>query len=359
MENLTSQLSPRSLDESGRPPTAGRSSLNRPSVAEFGGHLERARSKVRDASETKGVQENSERDLAEERRVEEGRDDRTESTESSERDEETREDGDRSESNEQTDVASEEGSVSAGESETLEEDVAQAGLPIAPPVPVATPTAEGTKPAGGESKAAAPKDGAATPAAPTAPAGKPPVEDAAPRQATPVTIQGEAPAAPQVETQRAGAGRVSAPAAPQPTGPDPELMARAESILSQVKLRFSPGLRSATMNLNPAELGRIRIEIKVVAGGIRAEMRVETPEALAALERQLPELKTMFAQDGLELTEFDLGLASQGAFDQEAGSDANQESGSGDDSGAPEPASEQLEHLTQALADSAGLDLIA
>lgn len=352
MENLTSQLSLRSLDESGRPPTAGRSSLNRPRAAEFGGHLERARSEERDASESKRVEETSDRDVAEERRVEEDRDDRKESAESSESDEEA-------------EVAPEDSSVSSGEPETLEDEAAQAALrPIAAPVPVVTPTGASAKPAPtAPVEGAVSKESAPAPTAPVAPAtdsaAKAPVDDAAPRQATSVTTQAEAPAAPQTETQRSGTERVARPAAPQPTGPDPELVARAESILSQVKLRFSSGLRSATMNLNPAELGKVRIEIKVEAGSIRAQIRVETPEALAALERQLPELKAMFAQDGLELSEFDLGLASQGAFDQDANSNANQESGSADDSGAAEPAPDQMEHLTQALADAAGLDLIA
>ena len=74
-------------------------------------------------------------------------------------------------------------------------------------------------------------------------------------------------------------------------------------------MHLHPGLRTATLQLAPAELGRLSIRIRVDGERVRATVRAETPEALAALERHAPELEAAFADQGFEGLDLDLGLA--------------------------------------------------
>jgi flagellar hook-length control protein FliK len=83
-------------------------------------------------------------------------------------------------------------------------------------------------------------------------------------------------------------------------------------VLKQVRLHLAPGLREATLHLQPAWLGRVTVKIAVRAGRARAELRAERVEALEALERHLPELRAALAERGFEDAELDLGLGLAG-----------------------------------------------
>ncbi|MEZ6002758.1 MAG: flagellar hook-length control protein FliK [Planctomycetota bacterium] len=83
-----------------------------------------------------------------------------------------------------------------------------------------------------------------------------------------------------------------------------------EAVLGQIQARIQPGMQRATLRLNPEELGRVSIDLQVEKGEVRAELRVESKEALSILQRHLPELREMFAQAELELTELNLSLGS-------------------------------------------------
>lgn len=87
---------------------------------------------------------------------------------------------------------------------------------------------------------------------------------------------------------------------------------RAEAVLKQIKVSLHPKLRSANIQLNPAELGRLSIRLQVKDEGVHAVVRAESAETLAALERHLPELRSMLASQGFEGAEFDLGMANGG-----------------------------------------------
>jgi len=65
-------------------------------------------------------------------------------------------------------------------------------------------------------------------------------------------------------------------------------------------MHLHPGLRSATLQLAPAELGRLSIRIRVDDERVHAVLRVESKETLHALERNLPELEAAFADQGFK-----------------------------------------------------------
>ena len=109
----------------------------------------------------------------------------------------------------------------------------------------------------------------------------------------------------------AATGSPNAPARPErPLSPE-----QAAQVLKQVRIGISGanGVREATINLQPAWLGRVSIRIAVREGRALAEVRAERPEALQALEKHLPELRAALAERGFEQAEFDLGLSDQDA----------------------------------------------
>lgn len=106
--------------------------------------------------------------------------------------------------------------------------------------------------------------------------------------------------------------RAEPPAPPAPSTLDAE---RSAQILRQVRMRFSPELRQAVIQLEPRELGRIAIRISVTRGIVRAELRAEHQTTLDALERHAPELKAALERAGLSAEAFDLHLGFDGASD--------------------------------------------
>jgi len=102
---------------------------------------------------------------------------------------------------------------------------------------------------------------------------------------------------------------------------------RAASILDQVRVHLGPELRQATIRLEPESLGRLTIRVAVLDGKLAAEVRVEQPEALAALERHLPELRAALATQGLEEDSLTLQLGlDDGAADRSEEREAREQS---------------------------------
>lgn len=95
--------------------------------------------------------------------------------------------------------------------------------------------------------------------------------------------------------------------APQ-QAPRGDKLEQAREILDQVKVKISAGMQRATIELAPANLGRIGIKLEMRDNALVAVIRADKPEALAALEENLPELKAMLEESGITPGEFDLGL---------------------------------------------------
>ena len=91
-----------------------------------------------------------------------------------------------------------------------------------------------------------------------------------------------------------------------PSDVESEALARAEDILRQIKLALHPGLKRATIELAPAELGRISIHMALRRGGLATILRAESPETLALLRERLPELSALLEREGVRTTSFEL-----------------------------------------------------
>lgn len=137
--------------------------------------------------------------------------------------------------------------------------------------------------------------------------------------ATPGADAQRAPAAPESVARSSEVAQSSAADAP-PEQPRASLDSeRAAEVLRQVRLRFSPELRQAVIQLEPRELGRISIKISVARGVVRTELRAENASALEALERHAPELQAALERVGLGGGSFALHLGFDGSPAQHAG----------------------------------------
>ena len=119
--------------------------------------------------------------------------------------------------------------------------------------------------------------------------------------------------------EHAPAGKARAEAkAPSEAPPTPD-RDQASDVLRQVRLQLIPEARTATVHLKPAELGRVSIKLVVEGEEVRAVVRAETPEALAALEQHMPELEASLGDRGFADAQLDLALGFEGEPTEQAG----------------------------------------
>ena len=372
MENLTTESSLRSLDELGRPLTAGRLSLPSSGSNEFEGYLERAREDSREQeriAERRSVRKGVSKSSASESRAEQ-RPRQAERSEDSERpaiqNEEIAEGDTQPERTDQALAEStlEEGFVSQEEPETdANNEHVALNLSLVPPTdqPLSIGLAQtpGVAEQVDEALSGKPLDQQGQ--QPPAESGSPVLSAPSDPSLRPTAIQ-PAQAHPNASVPELRPNPESGPRgteqAPQ-TSADPERIARAESILNQVRLRLAPGLRSATLALHPAELGRVQVLIEVESGSVSAELRVESTEALSALERHIPELRALLSKDGQEVGTIELNLTSLDSSGDEPSQDPNHGTRGGSAPSDSKETTQPIPSLAQSLTEATGIDFLA
>jgi len=98
------------------------------------------------------------------------------------------------------------------------------------------------------------------------------------------------------------------PAGPGQALSDPELVDRATEIMRQIRMNMAPGASQITLDLEPAELGRLWIRLSYRGGKLGAHVRAERQETLDALEPKLAELRELFGERGIEADTIELEL---------------------------------------------------
>lgn len=98
---------------------------------------------------------------------------------------------------------------------------------------------------------------------------------------------------------------------------------RATRVLQQFRMQLHPGMRSVSMQLSPAELGRLSIRIRVDGDQVQAVVRAETEEALAVLQEHVQELESALADQGFENPSFEFFLDQQSSDDSPAWHSSN------------------------------------
>lgn len=88
------------------------------------------------------------------------------------------------------------------------------------------------------------------------------------------------------------------------------MLERAAEILRQIKLHASPGVQRLTLELEPAELGRLSVQLALRAGKVTAIVRAESAATIEALRQHEGELQSMFAGRGIQAdsVRFELGF---------------------------------------------------
>lgn len=171
-------------------------------------------------------------------------------------------------------------------------------------------------------------------------------------------------AAPTLRAESATQASRTQAAAPKPGA---AAMERAEAILDQLRMRIRAGDREATIQLRPADLGRLQMHVRVDGGAISATIAAESAETLAVLEAHAPELRSWLARDDGQRVDLQLELlAPSDAEDHAAREQADQRRKGGRGGSAQRDADASLaaapDALTRTLARHAadgGVDLVA
>jgi flagellar hook-length control protein FliK len=188
--------------------------------------------------------------------------------------------------------------------------------------------------------------------------GEPPLEALAGR-AQAAARDGSLFAQPAPASEPRSASLAAAEARPPSALPEPAAdSGRAGEILRQLRVQFSPELRSATIQLSPPELGRISIRMRIERGELHTLVRAERRETLAALQRHVPELKATLEQLGIQTRELDLqlGFEQRGARQDPQAPRADAPSGAGREH---EPELREAQLLRTLSARSGGVDTYA
>ncbi|MEW6041590.1 MAG: flagellar hook-length control protein FliK [Elusimicrobiota bacterium] len=89
------------------------------------------------------------------------------------------------------------------------------------------------------------------------------------------------------------------------SSPLPNEIDLSDQIVKKIDWKITKNLSEATISLEPEYLGKLRVELQVVAGGeVSARFFAQTKEAGDILLQQLNQLKTSLAEQGLKLGSF-------------------------------------------------------
>ena len=80
----------------------------------------------------------------------------------------------------------------------------------------------------------------------------------------------------------------------------------AEGLAGQVRILVGTASREATVQLHPAELGRLHVTINTDGDQARVVFVTDTAHARDAIEQSLPRLRELLQQSGLDLAEGDV-----------------------------------------------------
>jgi flagellar hook-length control protein FliK len=120
-----------------------------------------------------------------------------------------------------------------------------------------------------------------------------------------------APAPGQAPVNQGGPAPAQANQAPAPAAaPSPLNTAHAvERIQAMVHMAHARGAAHARIELHPAELGGVTIQLQVAHDGLRAHIAADRPEALPLLQRAAADLQRTLEARGIDLSGLDFGLA--------------------------------------------------
>jgi len=194
-----------------------------------------------------------------------------------------------------------------------------AALEVAAPPPPSAGGAGAAPQARGTADAVAPPPAVPSGAPVAASASPPGTPSSAPAASAGPTASAGSATAVDAPAGTARVERAPRPALPAPPpeepAPDPAHVQRAERVLAQLRAALRTGTRHLTLDLVPAELGRLSIHVASRRGRISAIVRAESAETHELLQRHVPELRALLERAGLTPDDVELrhGFSDAGA----------------------------------------------
>jgi len=136
-----------------------------------------------------------------------------------------------------------------------------------------------------------------------------------------------------------------------------------ETVQQIVRISQSNGITQARVQLHPEDLGQINIHLRSTPDGVVAKVVADASQAAAVLRDGGDELRRQLAQQGINLTHFDVGTAGQeqrGAAFGNGGS--QQRSSHGNNAENPAPDTQHptpVDETTIALPNGVLVDVLA
>jgi flagellar hook-length control protein FliK len=114
------------------------------------------------------------------------------------------------------------------------------------------------------------------------------------------------------------------------TPQDPEFTGE---LANRLQVFARNGGHEATLQLHPADLGRLQVSITTEGDQARVLFVADSAAARDAIEQSLPRLREMLAQSGLQLAHSDVSSQSQGSGDSQRDAVGGSRQAAADDSG--------------------------
>jgi flagellar hook-length control protein FliK len=140
----------------------------------------------------------------------------------------------------------------------------------------------------------------------------PPAHSAEPDQpAASAPQQAPQPAAPPLAAAPQATVAQAAPAAEPENVAGMRLHQAVETVYAVIRMSQSSGITQARVQLHPAELGQVDIHLRQTPDGIVAKVVADASQAANVLRHAGDELRRALQAQGLNLTHFDVGTASE------------------------------------------------
>jgi flagellar hook-length control protein FliK len=114
----------------------------------------------------------------------------------------------------------------------------------------------------------------------------------------------------------------SAPAVQLPSGQQVAESQIFDQVVTRMSGSFNGESGKMVLRLQPAELGSLKLELVIEGDKIRANLVAQSHQVQEVLERNLPQLRSALAEQGLKIDHFQVDVdqrQQQGQFDQQAG----------------------------------------
>ena len=123
-------------------------------------------------------------------------------------------------------------------------------------------------------------------------------------------------------------------------------------IMDYMKIQLKPGMEQLEMQLHPASLGTVQVQISARGGEITAQFHVQNETVKAAIESQISTLQESFKEQGVKVQEIQVTVESHG-FESNLWQGQSREENTSSQNGKKQPRRINLNELNGVFAEEA------